>query len=99
MNKEQRAELRKAAEEATSAQWETQFVESARFAMVANPAAILSLLDYVESLERDAARYRYLRAVKPTDPHATCFVTSEDGHWIWGQELDSEIDAAMGESK
>lgn len=75
----------------------------AKFYAAANPEAIISLLDYVESLERDAARYRYLRDDGEGFDISVLERDTEDGElWVHGyppEELDDAIDAAMGESK
>ena len=77
--------------------------EDARHIATANPETILSLLDYVESLERDAARYRYLRDEGEGFDISVLERDTEDGEvWVHGyppEELDDAIDAAMGESK
>lgn len=69
----------------------------------ANPATILQLLDYVESLERDAARYRYLRDDGEGFDISVLERDTEDGElWVHGyppEELDDAIDAVTGESK
>lgn len=122
MTPEQRAELRKAAEEATPVGYLMPHYEeypdvfmrhplpkgySAMMAREvlynANPATILQLLDYVESLERCAARYRYLRDDGEGFDISVLDRDTEDGElWVHGyppEELDDAIDAAMGESK
>lgn len=123
MTPEQRAELRKAPEEATPGPWTVNGKQSvrgsfgeyiaktnwlngannARHIAAANPATILQLLDYVESLERDAARYRYLRDDGEGFDISVLERDTEDGElWVHGyppEELDAAIDAAMGESK
>ena len=80
---------------------------NARHIALANPSAIISLLDHVERLEKDAARYRWLR-----DEHyiinplaAVVWKKNDDrdeSEWVNtvdGYSLDCHIDAAMGESK
>ena len=61
----------------------------------ANPQAIISLLDYIETLEKDAGRYQYLRSRDPRkDPCDQC---GHDGlHLRTGHLLDCHIDDAMG---
>ena len=134
MNIEQRAALRKLAEEATPGPWyqvglpwnqngdfvcagsedphigkyvadtedfdgevENSF-ENAGYIAAANPQAIISLLDYIETLEKDAGRYQYLRSRDPRkDPCDQC---GYDGlHLSTGHLLDCHIDDAMGETK
>ena len=59
---------------------------------VANPSTILQLLDYIEALEKDAARYRWLRDVENSltedDP---CVSNSFFNSW-YGEDLDKVID-------
>lgn len=128
MDKEQRAALRKLAEEATPGPWvckshtcETiddidpgddwtvygvngQCVcfesvgrndcaqSNAKHIAAANPSTILAMLDYIETLEKDAGRYRWLRdeenSLTEDDP---CVSDSFFNSW-YGEELDKVID-------
>ena len=76
---------------------------NARHIALANPSAIISLLDHVERLEKDAARYRYLRDNGDGFDISVLERDTEDGElWVHGyppEELDDAIDAAMEESK
>lgn len=128
MNQEQRAALRKLAEEATPGPWyckhknevwssivldegsDCGFIDAwsspiiedvqcsaeqlSSYIAAANPSTILSMLDYIDALEKDAGRYRWLieqhwiqsevdwRMI-PTDQESTI------------AQLDAAIDAAM----
>lgn len=126
MTPEQRAELRKAAEEATPGPWTVNGKQSvrgsfgeyiaktnwlngannARHIAAANPATILQLLDYVESLERDAMRLDWM--IKHHD--ATICADGAYGQFhIWfrysnrttseAKTARAAIDAAMGEEE
>lgn len=121
MDKEQRAALRKLAEEATPGPWMRLFGErtvydrmedgcrgnaivradlgysiqdtlNIDYIAAANPSTILQLLDYIETLEKDAARYRWLRDVENSltedDP---CVSNSFFNSW-YGEDLDKVID-------
>lgn len=125
MTPEQRAELRKAAEEATPGPWyagndwltadmtfESVLLQlnstgssadgfDLKYIAAANPATILSLLDYVESLERDAARYRWLRDQHWVESEATFRLCLSDVEYLnqYHDALDYAIDAAMGVTK
>lgn len=83
MNQEQRAALRKAAEGSISDMAPT----------------ILQLLDYIETLEKDAARYRWLRSCSEMELKA--IVPFEDLKQAVFEglpnmdNLDEAIDAAM----
>lgn len=67
----------------------------------ASPTTILQLLDYVESLERDAARYRWLRDQHWVESEATFRLCLSDVEYLnqYHDALDYAIDAAMGELK
>jgi len=80
MNQEQRAALRKMAEDATS---DTQI--------------ILQLLDYIETLERDARRYRWLRKYFVSDDTSLDEKIVDASDCI--ENLNAVIDAAMGETE
>ena len=134
MNAEQRAALRKLAEEATPGPWisdwdGTETLEDGEYADVsvwagkafdgkfinnvsfdnaiadgayiatANPSTILQLLDYIETLEKDAARYRYLRDDGEGFDISVLERDAEDDElWVHGyppEELEAAIDAAM----
>jgi len=85
--------------------------EDAEFLLAANPATILQLLNYVESLERDAARWRtmsslmFLGEVELTQNDEGGYSISIDpvetiiGKTWDGDSPEEAIDAAMGESK
>lgn len=112
MNQEQRAALRKVAEEATPGPWYVNGRQSVRGSnkeyiansnwkngmqnaahiAAANPSAILQLLDYIETLEKDAGRYQWLRDeennLTEDDP---CVSDSFFNSWF-GEELDKVID-------
>ena len=70
--------------------------------------AINALCDEVESLRRDAERYRYLRsesrreALDKWGPAAGCWIDSEDEHHnlilLTGEDADAAIDKAMEEN-
>ena len=74
----------------------------AAFIAGANPAAVLELISEVESLKKDAARYRWLRD-ESIDPGSV--IDKKIGHsyvgdypiyeYRAGQELDDAIDAEM----
>lgn len=55
---------------------------------------VMALLNHVEMLEKDAARYRWLRAVNvdTAEEYAVC---DEFMNVIVGEELDSAIDQAI----
>lgn len=75
-------------------------VANADLCAAANPSAILQLLDYIETLEKDAARYRWLRDTCMDDPKTRLavmngFIDYETVDYIYGEGLDVAIDAAM----
>ena len=83
MNQEQRDQLRDLAEDSISYLAPT----------------VLQLLDYIETLEKDAARYRYLRDDGEGFDISVLERDTEDGElWVHGyppEELEAAIDAAM----
>lgn len=147
MNAEQRAALRKLAEEATPGPWEIRWYEcradredvkaksakrvgdllwrvpkqigpisaeenhwarlhldvseeDSSLIAAANPQAIRELLDYIGTLEKDAARYRWLRDTCMDDPKTRLavmngFIDYETVDYIYGEDMDAAIDAAM----
>ena len=72
---------------------------NARLIATANPSTILQLLDYIETLEKDAARYRYLRDDGEGFDISVLERDAEDDElWVHGyppEELEAAIDAAM----
>lgn len=67
----------------------------ANLAAACNPSSIRELLAYVDSLEKDAARYRWLR-----DPaNANRDEWNSFGPYSSPQEIDAAIDAAMEQTK
>lgn len=64
----------------------------AKFYAAANPSTILQLLDYIEALEKDAGRYRWLRdaenSMTEDDP---CVSDGFFNSW-YGEDLDKVID-------
>lgn len=56
--------------------------------------AFVELRDLARELEKDAARYRYLRETDDVRLRQID-VTTHDGEILEGDELDTEIDASM----
>ena len=129
MNQEQRAALRKLAEEATPGPWMRLFGErtvydrmedgcrgnvivradyphskadgeNLDYIAAANPSTILQLLDYIETLEKDAARYRFFRELTWCESSLCAVMHPKNavklGYLCPSKEhLDAVIDAAM----
>lgn len=70
----------------------------AAFIAGANPAAVLELISEVESLKKDAARYRWLRK---NNIYAHVQVTQKDGSelYVYDSELDRSVDWAIYATK
>lgn len=70
----------------------------AAFIAGANPAAVLELISEVESLKKDAARYRWLRK---NNIYAHVQVTQKDGSelYVCDSELDRSVDWAIYATK
>lgn len=73
---------------------------NANLIAAANPSTILQLLDYIETLEKDAARYRWLRDTCMDDPKTRLavmngFIDYETVDYVYGEGMDATIDAAM----
>ena len=76
---------------------ENLVANNAPFIAIANPSAILDLLEDLERAEVDAERYRWLRDKPPsTGEYSICLLTFDGYHIPVSGKLDAAIDALKG---
>lgn len=74
-------------------------IANAKFIAAANPSAVLELLDEIERLQKDAARYQFIRSggayVEPCDSSLYVAIAQRGKHYSDLRDLDMDIDEAI----